>query len=260
MSGAVIRARLLEFAKLFLLSLFFLLLAQKAGALPIGEQIINGNFGSDAGPLLSNWTTSGTVNARASTDAINTSTGNAGFNNFFGSSFAVLGDSTGNIGGVDDSGTHFISQTFSLPVIAGTYDITISFNSVLDGDDRDNINQVDVFTVFLNSTQLLSQNSFSLPDCGPSNAPTCADNQLTQNPFSLNVLGLSGGDYTLKFRLAENNNAQTNTAVGIDNVSVSGAANVQATTTAVPEPSALLLLGSGALAVFFHLKRSKLLS
>jgi len=247
----------LKFQPLLKLSLLALtlLVTRGAYALPLGEQIINGGFGSDASPSISGWTISGSANARASTDTINTSTGNAGFDGFFGSAFAVLGDSTGNIGGADDSGTHLISQTFLLPIIAGTYDLTISFNSVFDGDDRDNINQVDLFTVFLNSTQLLSQSSFSLPDCGPNSAPTCTSTQLTQNPFSLNLLGLAGGNYTLTFQLAENNNAQTNTAVGIDNVSVTGISNL--TTTAVPEPSALLLVASGGLAFLFRSKKRK---
>jgi hypothetical protein len=218
-------------------------------AIPIGEQIINGGFSAN----LTSWTTSGTVSARASGDVINTAGGNAGFDNFFGSSFAVLGDSTGDIGGSEDSGTHFISQTFSLPVISGTYDLTLSFNSVFDGDDRDNINQIDIFRVLLNSTELFAQNSFPLPNCGPGNSPTCSNSQLIQNPFSQTILGLPGGSYTLKFELAENNNAQSNTAVGIDNVSISGQSNVPA--ASVPEPSSLIFLASGLGGVLVFLKR-----
>ncbi|GEM_PF-2897731 len=254
MSGSALKSR--RPSSWLWVALSLLIFTGGADALPLGEQIINGAFGSNASPSLSGWTASGTANARASTDAINIGTGNAGFDDFFGSSFAVLGDSSGNIGGADDSGTHFISQTFILPDIAGSYDITVRFNSVFDGDDRDNINQVDLFTVFLNSTQLLSQNSFSLPDCGPSNSPACANSQLAQNPFSLNVLGLAGGTYTLKFQLAENNNAQTNTAAGIDNVSVTGVSNLAAT-AAVPEPSPLLLIGAGAAGILLRLSRRK---
>lgn len=227
------------------------LATRNAQAIPIGEQIINGGFSAN----LTSWTTSGTVSARASGDAINTTGGNAGFDGFFGSFFAVLGDSTGNIGGSEDSGTHFISQTFSLPVISATYDLTINFSSVFDGDDRDNINQIDIFRVLLNSTELFQQNSFPLPDCGPSNSPTCSNNQLVQNPFSQTIFGLPGGSYTLKFELAENNNAQSNTAVGIANVSISGQSNVR--TASVPEPSALILLASGLGGVLVYLKRRR---
>ena len=227
------------------------LAARNAYAVPVGEQIIDGGFNAN----LTSWTTFGTVSARAGGDAINITGGNAGFDNFFGSSFAVLGDSTGNIGGSEDSGTHSISQTFSLPVISGTYDLTISFSSVFDGDDRDNINQVDIFRVLLNSTELFQQNSFPLPNCGPSDSPTCSNSQLAQNPFSQTVFALPGGTYTLKFELAENNNAQSNTAVGIDNVSVAGQSNLG--TISVPEPSPLLLLVSGLGGILVFLKRRR---
>src|SRR5207245_6446950 len=93
-----------------------------AGAIPIGQQILNGEFGTDATPSLTSWTTSGTANARPSTDALNTSGGNAGFNTFFTSSFAALGNDAGDISATPFMGTHYIRHTFILPAISGTYD------------------------------------------------------------------------------------------------------------------------------------------
>jgi hypothetical protein len=90
-----------------------------ASAIPIGQQIVNGEFGNNTTPSLTGWTTAGTANARPSTDALNTSTGNAGFNTFFASSFAALGDDAGAISGSPFAGTHSISQTFVLPAISG---------------------------------------------------------------------------------------------------------------------------------------------
>ena len=76
-----------------------LLIASPAEAV-FTEFIVNGEFGTNASPSLSSWTTANTANARASTNTINTSGGNAGFlvgsTGYFTSSFAVLGDVSGN--------------------------------------------------------------------------------------------------------------------------------------------------------------------
>jgi len=206
-----------------------------AGAIPLGQQISNGDFGNDATPSLTSWTTSGTANARPSTDALNASGGNAGFNTFFASSFAALGDTAGDISGTPFAGTHSISQTFILPAISGTYNLTISFRTVFDGEGQNN--QLDTFRASLNAISLLSQSSLTLPTCGP--LASCASTQLAQNAFSQTLVDLLPGTYTLKFELVEQNGNASNTAAGIDSVSV--IAN-----SSVPEPSSLLLLMGAA--------------
>lgn len=93
---------------------------------------------------------------------------------------------------------------------------------------------------------LFSQDSSGFPSClffsGP--ATTCPDRQLTQS-FDQAFAGLAPGSYTLTFTLVEQFklleqlvNIGTNTAAGIDRVSVTGEATV------VPEPTTLLLWGT----------------
>jgi hypothetical protein len=222
----------------------------QAVSIDIGEVIVNGTFGSNASPTLAGWVTAGTANARASSNTINTSTGNAGFNSFFNNlAFAVLGSSSGTINSTPNAGTHSISQTFTLPsVLDGSsvkdYDLTISFRTAFDGRDSNNPSTVhDIFSAALNGLTLFSQNSSPFPDLAP--ATGNPDNQL-DDPYTGFILGLLPGDYTLTFTLLEDStlsgtsNNFTNTAAGIDNVSVTGTANAM-----VPEPATILLLGAG---------------
>ena len=237
----------------------------QANAVPIGEQIANGDFGNNTTPSLTSWTqvVSGSgVNARNSSAIINTLTGNIGFNTFFSDAFAVLGDNTGDggpnagIGGNPNDGINSISQSFTLPAILGTYDLLISFKTVFDGDSDPGA--TDTFTARLTKPDLTiitlsSQNSSGFPNCAPSTS--CANNQLTNNPFSQTFLSLPPGTYTLTFEIRESalpTMAATNTAAGIDKVSVTGNSNIAA---AAPEPSALLLLGSGLAGVVAYLRR-----
>ena len=104
----------------FALGLVLVVGLQQAQAVPVAldEVIVNGGFGSNASPSLAGWTPAGTALARPSTNAANTNGGNAGFNSFFtNAAFALLGNSTGNIGNNPIAGTSSISQTFTLPTV-----------------------------------------------------------------------------------------------------------------------------------------------
>ena len=88
--------------KKFSFVLFVIALSSTANAfadsIPLGDLIVAGTFGTSASNSIpSPWLFSGTgtVNVRLATDAINTTTGNGGFDNFFNSAFAVLGNNSG---------------------------------------------------------------------------------------------------------------------------------------------------------------------
>lgn len=203
-----------------------------AGLISLGEQINNGNFQAALSPA---WTVTGSAEIRPSGSTINTSTGNAGFDSFFDSAFAVLGDDGLAIGGIPTAGTSSISQTFILPSTVGgetvlSYDLTISFETAFDGIDSASVTG-DIFSASFGTTTLFSQNSNAFPP------------QAVNDPFNATITGLAPGTYTLTFTLDESgiiidptNTNFTNTAAGIDNVSVIAVARV-------PEPSTLALLG-----------------
>jgi hypothetical protein len=225
-----------------------------ATTVAIGDVVANGEFGTDAAPSLAGWTlgsTGASPNARASTNAINTVGGNSGFDSFFGSAFAVLGDESDAIGGTPgghEAATNTISQLIVLPEEIGgvdttRYDIVVSFRTAFDGRGAGTGGPVDVFSASFGGIALFSQVSSPFPACGPD--PTCANAQLENNPFSALILGLAPGSYWLTFTLNETGDdlgselaPLTNTAAGIDGISILATA-----TLAVPEPGTLALLG-----------------
>lgn len=244
--------------------------------IPVGDLIANGGFQTNTGAAsLSGWSGTGITNGRLSNNAINTTGGNAGFNGFFSSTFAVLGDTGGTtsasaaIGGAPNAGTHSLFQTFELQAILddlaiASYDLQISFRTVFDGRDEHTATTTDPlldrFFAQLSgpsgfsTVQFFSQDSLNFPRNAP--AAGSANNQLVNNPFGASLLGLTPGFYTLSFSLFENNGAGarfTNTAAGIDNVSVIGTAHA----VPVPEPSTWLLLGGGLTALALMGRRSR---
>ena len=102
-------------------------------------------------------------------------TGNVGFDSSFTDAFAVIGDNAGcggtaSIAGDPTNGINSISQSFALPAIVGSYDLSISFKSAFDG--RSDPNATDTFTATLTKPDstivtLFSQTSSEFPNCGP---------------------------------------------------------------------------------------------
>lgn len=221
----------------------------RAAPINVGNMISDGDF-----QALSSWAINGTANLRAASDNINSSSGNAGFDNFFSSLFVVLGDISGTITGDPDSGMHSISQTFVLPqfqnsVLIDTYDLTIKFQTVFEGRDDLTVNSnfSDIFSASLISSNavfpLFSQNSLVFAS-GPIGSGAAKNLQIMNNPFNLTMVGLAPGTYTLSFVLDEKNgsaNNTTNTAAGIDNVTITGIANPLI--IPITEPNTFFLIG-----------------
>ena len=219
-----------------------------AGLITLGEQILNGDFGTNLAPSLASWTTVG-VNARAASDTINTSTGAAGFNSFFTDAFAVLGDSTGTItagGSGPTNGLMQLSQSFILPATVGldtvtSYTLALSFLAAFDGVDTATA-FFDLFSADLGAN-LVSWSSNA--DLG------------STSTFSATLSGLAPGTYTISYSLTETNvvggpsQGDTNTGAGVDKVSVSATALVEdrASVLRVPEPGILALMAGGLIGI-----------
>ena len=80
--------------------------ATSATTVSVGEQIVNGSFGTSASGVVANWTEDESARIRLGDDAINTGTGSSGFDGYFSTGhtngFAVLGDNGGNSGESSD--------------------------------------------------------------------------------------------------------------------------------------------------------------
>jgi hypothetical protein len=198
---------------------------------------------------------------RLGDDAINHQHGSVGFDSFFSitptNGFAVLGDNGGNsdnvIGSQPDSGISSISQSFTLPAtISGSpvdsYDLFISFLTAFDGFDSAPTT-TDIFSVTLNAVVLVSD-SF-------------AGDQINHTVANMALTGLNPGTYTLAFTLNEatdpppgQSRLATNTAAGIDNVSVSATATLSDSANSIPEPATLALFGMGIAALGLSRRRT----
>jgi len=227
----------------------------------VGEQIVNGDFGTSASAVVTGWTEDESTLIRCGDEAINTTTGSSGFDGFFLNAptncFAVLGDNGGNtdnvIGSQPDSGVSAISQSFTLPgtlngSAVNSYDLFISFLTAFDGFDTAPT-LTDVLLVTLNSTTLVSD-SF-------------AGTEIDHNVVNMAVPGLIPGTYTLAFTLNEatdpppgQSRLVTNTAAGIDSVSVLANANISDTSTPIPEPATLALFGMAIAALGLSRRRA----
>ena len=236
----------------------------------------------------------GGVNVRTATDVINVKTGNAGFSTsttgtegagFFGSQFAVLGDAKlGIASGELKSGNFVLYQDFFLDSTYNNeavtnYTLTFDFLSVFDGLDslgfngNDTINDVFFATLINvgNSSKILLNkvDSNGLTQTCLNNATLCPDtaalHQISGNT-SKTISGVLPGHYRLQFKLHEiftgtgtgEHSAEatkTNTAVGIDNVAVTGSVQTIAPSTgSAPEPGALVLMTLGLLG--FRMRKS----
>jgi hypothetical protein len=137
------------------------------------------------------------------------------------------------------------SEILDSPVLG--YHLALRFQSAFDGDDSDTARH-DAFQAFLtdlsNDSIVFStvlQTSAPFPDCGPDAG--CANNQVTNNPFSTLNSGLPPSNYRLEFVLMEGQQGGPNTtatAAGVDSVSIVAEASLS-----IPSPATVVLLGLG---------------
>jgi len=205
-------------------------------------------------------TNAANVNVRQAGDPINTTAVNAapapGFGGFFSSGSAsnqylVLGDQSGVIGGNPTGGLFGEVFGYAVPftIQPGISQITVSFDWAFNGVDSSLLQQ-DSFIAGLvgGSLNWTSMNASALASLAlfvnQTSPAGYGSSQVSQT-----VSGLAAGTYYLVFALTEASGASTNSAVGIDNISVA----------AVPLPASLWLLGWGIWGVLAASRRRGLL-
>jgi hypothetical protein len=238
----------------------------------VSNQVINGEFASGLTP---GWTTVGTTgvipNIRPGSDSINAGGGSGdqpdvfdiGNKPFFSSgSFAVLGDASGKIttsGSTDTSGLSILKQTITLASKIGNdtvnfYNMTLSFRWVFDGVDTSELRN-DSFSATLaaGSGNILVGNGALISSTTGGGGDDDEDEEgIGQRGGNFTRdFKLAPGTYILTFKLDENSSQRTNTAVGIDSVSLLGTAD----TSPVPLPPAVWLLGSTFLGMMGIVRR-----
>ncbi|MBV5272617.1 MAG: PEP-CTERM sorting domain-containing protein [Lamprocystis purpurea] len=181
-------------------------------------------------PAFNTW-----VNIRPSTDASNGASGLATFDRFFSSSFMMVGDFEGNIS-QSNAGTSTVSFALNLP--SDLTSLTIGYNWVFDTNNPSNPSS-DLFSVeFLAGSTVYDYLQGSATSLTPNRSGVVST---TRGTFSLTLTGtalsdlLTAGADQIRFRLREDN-ALNSSAVGIDNILITGL---------VPAPVTLALLGIG---------------
>lgn len=176
--------------------------------------------------------TSTSVNVRAATNSINTTSGQQGFDNFFGSQFLVVGDISGNISGEPNGQTSggLSRASFSLGTLAaGDYLFDVGFDYVFDTNSTSNGNSSpdDFLVRFATGSGALA----TVLDHGDTSRDA-ADRRMAGFQNQVGFTLASAAIVNLSFSLEEFN-GNNSSAVGIDNLSI----------RQVPEPGSLALAG-----------------
>ncbi len=181
-------------------------------------------------PVADTW-----VNIRPSTDPSNGAPGLGTFDQFFSSQFMMVGDFEGNIG-QSNAGTSTVSFALNLP--SDLTALTIGYDWVFDTNNPSNPSS-DLFSVeFLAGSTVYDYLQGSATSLTPDRPGVVST---TRGTFSLTLTGtalndlLAAGVDQIRFRLREEV-APNSSAVGIDNIAITGL---------VPAPATLALLGIG---------------
>lgn len=159
------------------------------------------------------------VGVRSSTDKINTAKGKKGFDGYFATgNLAVLGDQKDRIGGAGASGVFWLDLPFTLADDVDT--IELSYDFAFDGSGAKSSK-----TNRKGSQTAIPYDVFMVSILGEAGGPVLVQ-QLTSAAFGsghfhLDGLPLAGGDYILRFQLTEHASKKTNSALGLDNITVS---------------------------------------